>query len=354
MNSQKFCLKWDHFRTSVTSVFNHLRRDGELVDITLCCEGQRVKAHRMMLSACSPYFRELLKENPCQHPVFFLKDTSAEDLRAVIEFVYNGEVNVAQGQLASFIKTAEMLQIRGLSGEDEDGAAGPVSGGTPAADRRPPPAAPPERPRSPPSKRRRRSGSPPESAAPAPAPAGPPPVPRSQPPPPPPPSQPDEITVSDHSPVNVKVEADLAKTEDDPSLEAALGRVVYNESDAELTSLTADDSLGEAGPSGGLSAERSMQGDAFPCRLCGRVYRSSSSRSAHERVHSGTTSCHICGRFLGKMGNLKRHLVNRHRMESGDAAELLRQRAAAPGAGRLTAGQATDPDSALERLMNQL
>ncbi|KAF0306360.1 Zinc finger protein 728 [Amphibalanus amphitrite] len=95
-------------------------------------------------------------------------------------------------------------------------------------------------------------------------------------------------------------------------------------------------------------------GDAFPCRLCGRVYRSSSSRSAHERVHSGTTSCHICGRFLGKMGNLKRHLVNRHRMESGDAAELLRQRAAAPGAGRLTAGQATDPDSALERLMNQL
>ncbi|KAF0290983.1 Zinc finger and BTB domain-containing protein 49 [Amphibalanus amphitrite] len=95
-------------------------------------------------------------------------------------------------------------------------------------------------------------------------------------------------------------------------------------------------------------------GDAFPCRLCGRVYRSSSSRSAHERVHSGTTSCHICGRFLGKMGNLKRHLVNRHRMESGDAAELLRQRAAAPGAGRLTAGQPTDPDSALERLINQL
>ena len=59
------------------------------------------------------------QENPCQHPVFFLKDTSAEDLRAVIEFVYNGEVNVSQSQLASFIKTAEMLQIRGLSGEED-------------------------------------------------------------------------------------------------------------------------------------------------------------------------------------------------------------------------------------------
>ena len=49
----------------------------------------------------------------------FLKDTSAADLNAVIEFIYKGSVNVAQTQLASFIKTAEMLQIRGLSGEDD-------------------------------------------------------------------------------------------------------------------------------------------------------------------------------------------------------------------------------------------
>ena len=48
-----------------------------------------------------------------------LKDTSAADLRAIIEFIYKGSVNVAQSQLASFIKTAETLQIRGLSGEDD-------------------------------------------------------------------------------------------------------------------------------------------------------------------------------------------------------------------------------------------
>ncbi|XP_043210911.1 broad-complex core protein isoforms 1/2/3/4/5-like [Amphibalanus amphitrite] len=93
MDSQKFCLKWDGFQSSVTSVFDHLRRDGELVDITLCCEGQRVKAHRMMLSACSPYFRDLLKNNSCQQMVIFLKDTSAQDLSAIIEFMYKGSVN---------------------------------------------------------------------------------------------------------------------------------------------------------------------------------------------------------------------------------------------------------------------
>ena len=59
------------------------------------------------------------QDNPCQQMVFFLKDTSADDLRAVIEFMYKGCVNVSQTQLASFIKTAEMLQIKGLSGDDD-------------------------------------------------------------------------------------------------------------------------------------------------------------------------------------------------------------------------------------------
>ena len=61
MEPQKFCLKWDAFQSSVTSAFDLLRQDEELVDVTLCCEGHRVRAHRMMLSACSPFFRELLK-----------------------------------------------------------------------------------------------------------------------------------------------------------------------------------------------------------------------------------------------------------------------------------------------------
>ena len=59
--NQKFCLKWNNFQSSVTSVFDNLRQDEELVDITLCCDGKKIKAHRMMLSACSPYFRDLLK-----------------------------------------------------------------------------------------------------------------------------------------------------------------------------------------------------------------------------------------------------------------------------------------------------
>lgn len=58
---QQFCLRWNNFHTNITSAFESLRDDEDFVDITLACEGRQVKAHKMVLSACSPYFRSLLK-----------------------------------------------------------------------------------------------------------------------------------------------------------------------------------------------------------------------------------------------------------------------------------------------------
>ena len=71
----------------------------------------------------------LLQDNPCQQMVIFLKDTSAADLNAIVEFVYKGSVNVPQSQLASFVKTAEMLQIRGLSGVEYQVSCGKLTMG---------------------------------------------------------------------------------------------------------------------------------------------------------------------------------------------------------------------------------
>ncbi|MCL4122270.1 UNVERIFIED_CONTAM: hypothetical protein GTU68_066258 [Idotea baltica] len=116
---QQFCLRWNNFHTNITSAFESLRDDEDFVDITLACEGRQVKAHKMVLSACSPYFRSLLKGNPCQHPIVFLKDVTFANLASILDFMYHGEVNVSHNELATFLKTAEALKVRGLAEDDK-------------------------------------------------------------------------------------------------------------------------------------------------------------------------------------------------------------------------------------------
>ncbi|XP_043496304.1 broad-complex core protein isoforms 1/2/3/4/5 isoform X5 [Polistes fuscatus] len=115
VDTQHFCLRWNNYQSSITSAFENLRDDEDFVDVTLACDGKSLKAHRVVLSACSPYFRELLKSTPCKHPVIVLQDVSFNDLHALVEFIYHGEVNVHQRSLSSFLKTAEVLRVSGLT-----------------------------------------------------------------------------------------------------------------------------------------------------------------------------------------------------------------------------------------------
>lgn len=62
--------------------------------------------------------------NPCKHPIVILKDVCHKELVAILQFMYQGEVNVRQEELATFLKTAEMLQIKGLTGDDSPAAVG--------------------------------------------------------------------------------------------------------------------------------------------------------------------------------------------------------------------------------------
>lgn len=75
-DTQHFCLRWNNYQSSITSAFENLRDDEDFVDVTLACDGRSLKAHRVVLSACSPYFRELLKVRLI-FLIFFIIDTKA-------------------------------------------------------------------------------------------------------------------------------------------------------------------------------------------------------------------------------------------------------------------------------------
>ncbi|XP_018563635.1 protein jim lovell isoform X1 [Anoplophora glabripennis] len=119
-DDQQFCLRWNNFQANITSQFETLRDDEDFTDVTIACDGQRLQAHKVVLSACSPFFKELFKTNPCPHPIVFMRDVEARHIVALMEFMYAGEVNVAQAHLSAFLKTAESLKIRGLTDTSSD------------------------------------------------------------------------------------------------------------------------------------------------------------------------------------------------------------------------------------------
>ena len=112
---QQYCLKWNNHTNNMVKVFNQLLDDQNFCDVTLAVEGTHLKAHKMVLSACSTYFKDLFVANPCKHPIVILKDMRLDDLKAIINFMYSGEVNVSQSQLGALLKTAEVLKVKGLT-----------------------------------------------------------------------------------------------------------------------------------------------------------------------------------------------------------------------------------------------
>ncbi len=118
----EFCLRWNNYQLNLLSVFEQLLEKQQFVDVTLCCEGgYSVKAHKIVLSACSPYFQALFNDTPCDHPIVILKDVQWPDLKSILSFMYKGEIHVSQDQIGPLLKLAELLKIRGLTEEQTDG-----------------------------------------------------------------------------------------------------------------------------------------------------------------------------------------------------------------------------------------
>jgi len=125
-----FCLKWNDFHTSLTSSFAELREESDLLDATVVCDGTPMRAHKLVLSACSGVFRQLFRSSSSalgfaqgdhHHPVILLWDVKADDLKLLFNFMYEGQVNVAQERLSTFLTLAERLQVRGLTSTTGDG-----------------------------------------------------------------------------------------------------------------------------------------------------------------------------------------------------------------------------------------
>ena len=105
------------FIPNVVSCFQDLHKDTELSDVTMVCEeDQQIEAHKIVLTACSPFFNAVLRKNKHPHPLIYMKGVKAKDLSAIVEFLYLGEANIYQEDISGFFALAEELQLKGLTG----------------------------------------------------------------------------------------------------------------------------------------------------------------------------------------------------------------------------------------------
>jgi len=113
----KFVLRWDLHEETRTSTLNSLWQNEDFLDVTIACDDDQIDAHKVILSAASPFFESILKRNPHNHPLLYLRGTTKKNVQSLLNFIYSGETQVSEEELHDFMALASSLHIQGLTGE---------------------------------------------------------------------------------------------------------------------------------------------------------------------------------------------------------------------------------------------
>jgi len=321
--TDNFCLRWNDFAENVSGAFKDLRAESDFFDVTLACSdsgARTLPAHKVILSACSNFFkttfRQQMNANKHPNPYIYLRGVTYNDLASILDFIYNGEVNVAQEDLNSFLAVAEELQIKGLTNRDNTSGAENNSNSKRPKIRQ-------ANPDTPPVKKVRRSSPVPSSSSSSGAAA----------------SQIVTPVIDDKEVVNIKddPEAVLASTSAvNPDDSADFGGEEYDESydnyyedeGAELGEGAegSDGTKGsQTGPSGNvLGAEFQPQMVAVQadgrtqCIVCGSWYSSLSVARTHvQRMHlvPQLFQCTLCSAVIAHRLDFAKHVNRRHKIK---------------------------------------
>ncbi|XP_017106229.3 protein bric-a-brac 1 [Drosophila bipectinata] len=115
-SQQQFCLRWHNHQASLLSTLPVLLDQSHLTDVTISAEGRQLRAHRVVLSACSSFFMEIFRAlEASNHPVIIIPGASFGAIAALLTFMYSGEVNVYEEQIPTLLNLAETLGIKGLA-----------------------------------------------------------------------------------------------------------------------------------------------------------------------------------------------------------------------------------------------
>merc|ERR1712133_273485 len=113
--SEKFNLRFNKYQENIANNFKRLISEEDFFDVTLVSDDQtQFLTHKLVLSSCSAYFKNILKQTKHSHPLLCLDGIGSNELNDVLHYIYNGEVEVYQEHIDRFLGIAFRLELEGL------------------------------------------------------------------------------------------------------------------------------------------------------------------------------------------------------------------------------------------------
>ena len=131
--TENYNISWETFSDHLPNMLREMMTEGAFTDVTLICEDKKnIKAHRNILAACSPVFKNMFEaSNYANHPIVFLKGIKSSEMESILQFIYLGETTFNQERLKNFLDASKCLEIPELGSvqndEQEDISLGPDS-----------------------------------------------------------------------------------------------------------------------------------------------------------------------------------------------------------------------------------
>ena len=118
MTPQKFKVTWHDYQVHLRDMLHEMQTSEDLTDVTLVCDDDKqIKAHKVVLSACSNVFKKITKSLPQNvgNAVIYLRGIQHEDMESILEFMYLGEATCNQDRMEELLNVAKNLEIKELS-----------------------------------------------------------------------------------------------------------------------------------------------------------------------------------------------------------------------------------------------
>ena len=111
MHPEKYSLTWHTYSDHLKSMMKELMNEN-YSDVTLVTEDKKqIKAHINILSACSPVFKDILKDRN-NSPIMYLRGIQYTEMESIMQFIYLGEATFYEERMDEFLAVAKSLEIK--------------------------------------------------------------------------------------------------------------------------------------------------------------------------------------------------------------------------------------------------